>query len=84
MGIVADGVTIDAQTLDVGFGGMCIRADVAHAPGCEVRLSVSVPGQAQPVCFSANVVWREGTLAGLRFTAITATQLWVLSRVFPE
>jgi len=82
--IVADGVAIEAESLDVGFGGMCIRADIAHGPGCEVELSVALPKRPEPIAFRAAVVWREGALAGLRFIDITPLQLWALSRVFPS
>ncbi len=84
MEIIADGVTIEAESRDLCFGGMCLRANIAHAIGCDVSLSLQSPDGPRRIEFSATVVWREGALAGLVFTAVSPTQLWMLSRVFPD
>ncbi len=53
------GTAHQSMTKDISGGGICLFTDQVYAPGTRLSVSMKLPGRAEPVRFTAEVVWNE-------------------------
>jgi type IV pilus assembly protein PilZ len=66
---------------DVSLGGMYVETSFPVALGLAVLVSVSVPGQRNPVLVSATVRWADERGMGVQFGLLGARETHAISRV---
>ena len=57
--VLSDGVPRSGATKDIGGGGICLFAEQPLLPGTRLRVSMGLPGRAEPSVFTAEVAWCE-------------------------
>lgn len=57
--ILPSGSATASVTRDIGGGGICLFTDQVLERGQQLQVSLALPGRAQPVNFTGEVMWCE-------------------------
>jgi hypothetical protein len=76
---IGDGPWIEAESQDIGLGGMFIETTETAAYGAPVRIYIQLPGMKQETLIDAIVRWKKDTGMGVQFGVMGARETYALT-----
>jgi hypothetical protein len=85
--IVVEGAAAEAQTVNIGLGGMAVRTDLTPAYDSDVEFRIELPQPQMTVQARGKVLWSrdtgaEGGTVGISFEALRPIDVWALLQYF--
>ncbi len=87
--VTTDGATFATYTRNISLGGVYVLSDRAVAFGAKVKLTFTVPTQAEVIEVDGEVRWVEvedGNThgVGIQFGGLRARDVWALNKFFEK
>jgi hypothetical protein len=78
---IGDGPWIEAESHDIGLGGMFIETLEVAPYGTRIQIYIQLPGMKQETLINAVVRWKKDTGMGVQFDPMGARETYALTQL---